>query len=105
MVRNIEIGIRFGTIEDLIDKKKKDQRGINIESKLISKILSEERIRLLKEINGKDCISVISKRLDRRIEHVSRDLALLKRYGIIDFEKSGREKIPMMSEGKLTIRV
>ncbi len=105
MVKNIEIGIRFGTIEDFIDKKKKDQREINIKAGVVSKILSEERIRLLKEINGRDCVSVISKRLDRRIEHVSRDLAILKRYEIIDFEKKGREKIPIILDQELMIKV
>ncbi len=94
MARNLEIGIRFGTVEEFI----KGRKEIRVKADLVPRILSKERIKLLREINGKDNISEISQRLNRRIEHISRDLALLKKYGMIRFERTGREKIPVVMD-------
>ncbi len=94
MTRNLEIGIRFGTVEEFI----KGRKEIRVKADLVPRILSKERIKLLREINGKDNISEISQRLNRRIEHISRDLALLKKYGIVRFERNGREKIPVVMD-------
>jgi len=101
MKRNLEIGIRFGTVEEFIQGR----REIRVEADAIPRILSGERIKLLGKINGMDNISEISQRLDRRIEHVSRDLALLKRHGIIKFKRKGREKIPIVTDYRVVIRV
>jgi len=101
MTKNLEIGIRFGTVEEFI----KGRKEIRVTADVIPRILSGERIKLLGEINGMDNISEISQRLDRRIEHVSRDLALLKRHGIVKFKIKGREKIPVVTEHRMIIRV
>jgi len=101
MARNLEIGIRFGTVEEFI----KGGREIRVKADTIPRILSGERIKLLGEINGRDNISEISQGLDRRIEHVSRDLALLKKHGIIRFKRKGREKIPVITDHRMVIRV
>ena len=100
----IEVGIRFGTVEDFL--KKKSGNAITVNAEAVSSIFSEERIRLLKEIKtGVYNVSDLSSRLDRRIEHVSRDLAYLEKYGIIVFEKKGREKIPRVANHNLTIDI
>ncbi|MBU4265789.1 MAG: hypothetical protein KKE96_01010 [Candidatus Altiarchaeota archaeon] len=101
MTKNLEIGIRFGTVEGFI----KGGKEVRVKAEAIPRILSGERIRLLGEINGKDNISEISHRLNRRIEHVSRDLALLKEHGIIRFERKGREKIPAVIDHEMVIRI
>ncbi len=108
MARNLlEVGIRFGTVEDILVKKKKrrEEKEIKVQAKLIPSIFSEERIRLLKEINGERNISSLSKLLNRHIEHISRDLAYLEKYGLIKFEKKGRKKIPLVKNYKLIIKV
>lgn len=101
MTRNLEIGIRFGTVEEFIERRKE----IRVKADIVSRILSRERIKLLREINGKDNISEISQRLDRGIEHVSRDLALLKKYGIVRFERNGREKVPVVMNYRMVITI
>ena len=101
MTKNLEIGIRFSTVKEFI----KGRKEIRVKADTISRILSGERIKLLGEINGKDNVSEISQRLNRRIEHVSRDLALLKKHGIIRFERKGREKIPIVIDHEMVIRI
>lgn len=102
--RIIEVGIRFGTVEDAIASMKKKQG--RIEAKLIPSIFSEERIRLLKEIKkGNYTVTELSREVGRKIENVSRDLAYLKKQGIITFEKKGREKIPIIINYGLTIDI
>lgn len=102
--RNLEVGVLFGTVEDFL--KKKSEKTINVKAKLISSIFSEEKIRLLREIKkGNYNVSDLSKKVGRKIEHVSRDLAYLEKYGIINFEKKGREKIPRVTDYELTINI
>lgn len=101
---NLEVEIRFGTVDDFL--KKKSEKTITVNAKLIPSIFSEERIRLLKEIKKANCnVSDLSKKVGRRIEHVSRDLAYLEKYGIINFEKRGREKIPRLTNYELAINI
>ncbi len=103
----LEISIRSGTVESILAKRKNkaEEKELNVQAKLIPSIFSEERIRLLKEINGERNVSILSKLLNRHIGHISRDLAYLEKYGIIKFEKRGREKIPMMRDHELIISI
>lgn len=64
---------------------------------VVSAIISHERTRILDLIRGKGLpVCEIAKRLDRKQEAVSRDLGILKKFGVIDFEKKGRVKIPVL---------
>lgn len=63
----------------------------------ISAIMSSERSRIISLIDGNRlAVTEIARRLGRKQEAVSRDLGILNRFGVIGFERRGREKIPIL---------
>jgi len=60
-------------------------------------------LREIREENGN--VSQISKRLNRKIENISRDLTYLRECGIIDFKRRGKEKIPVIVRDRLVISI
>jgi predicted transcriptional regulator len=78
---------------------------IYLEPHMIAQILSRERMRLISEIRErKNTVGGLAKRLGRHQEHVSRDIHLLQRYGLVWIERRGRESVPTAAQ-KITITV
>ena len=101
-----QVEVRIGTIADLrkgINQvfedphsvEKEPERVIYVLPKDLSKILSEERVRLIHELRKGDyTINKLADRLNRKRENVSRDLNILQEYGMVEMQKNGRERHP-----------
>lgn len=65
-------------------------------SENVEKLLSKSKMKLINIVRFKQpkTIGKLSKIANRPIESVSRDLRLLNSYGLIRFEKNGKEKCP-----------
>jgi predicted transcriptional regulator len=58
----------------------------------LPKLLSKERLKLIHEIRKKEQnIGQLASSLHRQREHISRDINLLERYGLVQTEKRGRQ--------------
>lgn len=112
---NIEIkigglGDMVAEIKEVISDPKKAEKlpetTVYLKPELIPKIFSKQRIRLLREIREENAnVSQLSKRLNRKIENISRDLTYLREYGIVDLKRKGREKIPVIVKDRLVITI
>ncbi len=113
----MNLEIKIGSLDDMIREvkeviadpkkaKKLPETTVYIKPELVPRIFSKQRIRLLREIREeKGNVSQISRRLNRKIENISRDLAYLQEYGIIDFKRRGKEKIPVIVRDRLVISI
>lgn len=108
--------IRIGDIEDLkkaIGKTIKhpstsDRTIIFVrDAKTISKILSEKRLELLRAIKDHPHynVSMLADLLKRKQEAVSRDLGVLKRFGLVELEKTAKEVTPAIKGTKVMIEI
>ena len=75
----------------------------SMESK--SRLLSSARMKLIEAINRKKTmnISELAKEVGRPLQSVSRDLAVLRGYGILGFMQSGREKTIILEKSAVVI--
>jgi len=100
--------VRVGTIDDfgealkeiIADPKKINQipKGgvVYVSPEDLPKILSKERLRLLHEIRKEEVnVGRLAVNLHRNREHVSRDLSILERFGLVHMQKRGREAYPI----------
>lgn len=69
------------------------------------RVLTEQRMELIKEISDGDVSSVreLARRVDRNVSIVSRDLDVLFEAGVIDFEKDGRSKQPVLAHENIFV--
>jgi len=111
-----EAEIRIGSIEDLkkaIDKTIRhppasDKRIIFVrDAKTISKMLSEKRLELMRAIKEHPNynVTMLAKLLNRKQEAVSRDLGILRRFGLIDLEKTAKEVKPEIKSTRVMIEI
>jgi len=57
----------------------------------------------IREENGN--VTQLSGKLNRKIENISRDLTHLREYGIVDFKRRGKEKIPVIVRDRVVISI
>ncbi len=69
------------------------------------RVLTPERERLLETVANEDISSVrdLARQLDRNVSVVSRDLDVLFEADIINFEKDGRAKKPVMAHDHVVV--
>ena len=69
------------------------------------RILTEKKVELLEQIANNEIESVrdLSRRVDRDVSIVSRDLDVLFEAGIIDFEQDGRAKRPTLAHQTVVV--
>lgn len=108
--------IRIGSIEDLkktigetIRKPPASDRTIIFvrNAKTISKILSEKRLELMRAIKEHPNynVTMLANLLKRKQEAVSRDLSVLKRFGLVELEKTAKEVTPEIKSTKVMIEI
>lgn len=109
--------IRIGDIEDFkktVGKATKypapdsDKAVIFVrDAKMVSKILSEKRLELMRAIKEHSDynVSQLARLLDRKQEAVSRDLSLLRRYGIVDIKRKERGVYPEVKPTHVLIEI
>jgi predicted transcriptional regulator len=111
-VRTTEI--KLGTIEDLkkeVLKEGKGRGGRHViyvpDTSVLSKILSPRRIELLKTIRENPGMGVgeLAKLLKRKQESVSRDIAFLRSWGIIETGFEDRKLVTKTMPGKVVIEI
>ena len=120
-VRNIKISIKseeelFNEVKDVWSKLEKGEKpgkheGISFESfEAMRKVLTEERLRILKTIkkNHPGSIYELAKILHRDIKNTFNDVQFLAQAGLIELKKTkdGREKtIPMVNYDKILLEI
>lgn len=120
-VKNIKIAIKsdeklFGEIKDVWGKLEKGEKvkkheGIYFKSlEAMRKVLTEERLRVLKTIKTKHPSSVyeLAKILKRDIKNVSNDLDYLQNIGLVELKKTteGRKKTtPSVNYDKILLEI
>ena len=77
-----------------------------LRSETASSVLTEKRMELVEAIASGDVESVrdLSRRLDRDVSIVSRDLDVLFEAGVIAFEEVGRAKRPVLAHQNVLVR-
>lgn len=111
-----EAEIRVGSIEDLkkavgetIRQPPASDRTILFvrDAKTISKILSEKRLELMRAIKEHPSynVTMLANLLKRKQEAVSRDLGVLKRFGLVELEKTAKEVTPEIKSTKVMIEI
>lgn len=120
-VKNIKIAIRsdkefFGEAKDVWEKlergeKVKKHEGIYFESlDAMRKVLTEQRIRILKTIKQDHPASIyeLAKMLHRNVKNTFDDVQFLAEMGLIELEKTtnGREKtMPHVNYDKILLEI
>lgn len=76
-----------------------------ISEETVAKVLTPKRTELIKTIKEKKpkTIGELTKILKRPQEAISRDLTILHNYGILDFVRMGKTKIPKIEKPMLLI--
>ncbi|MBN2517298.1 MAG: ArsR family transcriptional regulator [Candidatus Altiarchaeota archaeon] len=75
-----------------------DEHSIVVPPELFSKIFTKERLRLLKALEkNPQSVNELVSMLGRPREAVSRDLNYLNAMGLVNLERSGKERIPTRS--------
>lgn len=69
-------------------------------------IFTSKRIELIRELHNENLMSIrnLAERLHRDIKNVHDDLSLLERHNLIEFEISGRAKVPKLKTRTLILR-
>lgn len=89
--------------------KRMAEAGINdvlvLPRERAERILTEKKVELLEQIANNEIESVrdLSRRVDRDVSIVSRDLDVLFEAGIIDFEQDGRAKRPTLAHQTVVV--
>lgn len=120
-VRDIRISIKtkeglFNEVEEVWGKLEKGEKvkrheGISFENiEAMRKILSEERLRILKAIKKEHPTSIyeLAKFLKRDIKNTFDDVQFLARIGLIELEKTkgGREKtVPKVNYDRILLEI
>lgn len=90
----------YPNVEFLQELSKLDLEDIHvIRRETAERVLTPERMRLLKKIESEDTKSVreLARQVDRNVSVVSRDLDVLFEADIIRFEQDGRAKKPRLA--------
>jgi predicted transcriptional regulator len=109
--------IRIGTIEDF--KKavgeaikgpvpETDRSVVFVrDAKMLSKVLSEKRLELMRAIKGHPDynVSQLAELLGRKQEAISRDISILKKYGMVVTEKREKEVYPEVRPTHVLIEI
>ncbi len=71
------------------------------------RIFTEKRMEMIKEIVNEDFKSIraLAEGLERDVKNVWEDLSLLNKFGLIEFEVSGRRKIPTVKRTRIVIKL
>jgi len=94
------------TREFIYEVMRRSDETVNVVPKdLAKKILTEKRIEIIETVQEEEVESIndLARKLDRDPSIVTRDLELLKRYGIIDFKKEGNRKVPVRTAEKVVV--
>lgn len=70
------------------------------------RVLTEKRIELLREIAGDEEVTSmrdLARRVDRDISRVSKDLDILSKANIIEYEQKGRSKRPVLQTSNVFV--
>ncbi len=106
--------IKLGTVDDfkkevLKETKGKDRRHVIYvpDVSILSKIISPKRIELLRTIKENPGVGVgeLAKVLRRKQEAVSRDIAFLRNWDIIETEYENRKMVTKAMPGKVVIEI
>ena len=100
---------RFGDLWAAIDRSIEDPEGtpdnlsiIELSPEVSFKVLTNKRLQIFRTLKHDPSISSIkqlAEEVGRRQEVVSRDLKILKNYGLVDLEENGRAKVPKVING------
>ena len=98
------VEVRIGTIDDAFDQFKKGIEQsrpkrtdgiVYIMPADVPRVLSAERLRLIREMRKNDyTITQLAEKLHRKREHVSHDLTVLEDAGLVHIRREGREAHP-----------
>ena len=71
------------------------------------RIFTEKRIEIVREIINEEFNSIraLAESLERDIKNVWDDLCLLNKFGVIEFQVSGKRKIPLVRKRKIIIKI
>ena len=110
-VRDVEI--KFGSIEDMkkeiLERKEGEERHVIYlpDARTFSKIFSARRIELLRAIkeNPELGVSELARLLGRKQEAVSRDIAFLRAWGLIETTTENRMVLARSMPGKIVVEI
>ncbi len=109
-VRDIEI--KFGSVEDMkkevLKSEGKERHVIYLpDARTFSKIFSARRIELLRAIkeNPELGVSELARLLGRKQEAVSRDIAFLRAWGLIETTTEDRKVLARSMPGKIVVEI
>jgi len=94
------------TREFIYEVMRRSDETVNVIPKeLAKKILTEKRIEIIETVQEEKVESIrdLCRKLDRDQSIVTRDLKLLKKYGIIEFNKEGNSKVPVRTADKVVV--
>jgi len=111
-----EAEIRIGGIEELKKAVREDikrppaaDKAIVFvkDAKTISRMLSEKRLELMRAIKKHPDynVTMLANLLKRKQEAISRDLGILKRFGLIELEKTAKEVKPEIKSTRVMIEI
>lgn len=86
-------------------EKHEDLSTYVVPVKLAKEILTEKRMEIIQTVREEEIESkrALSRKLDRDIKSVSRDLDILFKHGVIDYMEEGGRKIPELSADKIIV--
>ena len=106
---------RFDDLRELTNLAIEDPEGtpdrysiVELSPEVNYKVMTKERTRLPERLKSNpEIMSIIelSEEVERPAESVSRDLKILKNYGLIDLEKNRRKKVPRLISNKVVINL
>ena len=103
-------GDYWGDIKKIIEKpgsaKKEHKDAVYVKSlKQLSSILSSKRMTIFQYLSQhrEQTIGEIAQKLDRKQEAVSRDIHLLKNYGLVKLRKRGTKVYPKATGKRLVV--
>ena len=111
-----EAEIRIGGIEELKRAVREDIKHPPTadktvvfvkDAKTISRILSEKRLELMRAIKEHPDynVTMLANLLKRKQEAVSRDLGILKGFGLVELEKTAKEVRPEIKSTRVMIEI
>jgi len=86
-------------------EKYEDVSTYVVPAKLAKEILTDKRIEIIRTVREQQIESKreLARKLDRDIKSVSRDLDILFKHGVINYEEKKGRKIPELSADKIII--
>ena len=109
----IQENSHFDDLKELTNRAIEDPEGtpdrysiVELSPEVNYKVMTKERTKLLERLKSNpDIMSIteLSEEIGRPAESVSRDLKILKNYGLIDLERNGRKKVPKLIRNKIVI--